>query len=182
MPAFIDLSGQLFGRLTVMKPAGRSKCGHVLWLCRCSCGRESTVMSNNLRKGNSQSCSCLRTELLKKTKRLHGHYADEKSPTVISHMAMIARCTNPTINGYSRYGGANPPVKVCPEWMKFTGFLASMGPRPEGTSIGRILDMGDYEPGNAFFQTPAEQKLAARNKRALLKWAASQSQPALQAA
>jgi len=64
---------------------------------------------------------------------------------------------------------------VAPEWITFEGFIGSMGERPEGTTLGRILDMGNYEPGNAFWQTDAEQKLAARNKRALLKWQAVRS-------
>ena len=63
------------------------------------------------------------------------------------------------------------PVLVCPEWMTFEGFLSSMGPRRAGTTLGRILDMGNYEPGNVFFMTRAEQGLAKRNKNALLKWA-----------
>jgi hypothetical protein len=82
---------------------------------------------------------------------------------------MRARCTNPKNTGYAIYGGAG--VAIAREWMTFEGFLASMGERPEGTSLGRILDMGNYEKSNAFWQTLPEQKLAQRNKRALLKWA-----------
>ena len=43
-----------------------------------------------------------------------------------------------------------------------------MGERPEGTSLGRILDMGNYEQGNCFWMTPAEQNLAKRNRFHLL--------------
>lgn len=85
---------------------------------------------------------------------------------------MIARCTNPKNTGYKNYGGAHPPIKVCPEWRTFAGFLKSVGIRPRGTSIGRILDMGDYTEGNAVFMTKPQQTLAQMNKRALLKWAA----------
>ena len=53
---------------------------------------------------------------------------------------MIARCTNPKNISYKNYGGALPPIKVCPEWRTFEGFLKSVGIRPTGTSIGRILD------------------------------------------
>ena len=34
-----DLTGQRFGRLTVLKEAGKN-CGHITWLCRCDCGNE----------------------------------------------------------------------------------------------------------------------------------------------
>lgn len=80
---------------------------------------------------------------------------------------MIQRCTNPNKTRYNAYGGAG--VKVCSAWRTFEGFLADMGERPEGTSLGRILDMGDYERGNAFWQTKQEQLLARRNKAELLK-------------
>jgi hypothetical protein len=81
---------------------------------------------------------------------------------------MIQRCTNPNQKSYSQYGGAG--VKVCHEWMTFAGFLASMGERPEGTSLGRVLDMRDYVVGNAFWMTKEQQTLSSMNKRALLKW------------
>jgi hypothetical protein len=68
------------------------------------------------------------------------------------------------------YGGATPPVLICPEWMTFKGFLASMGKRPEGTTLGRLLDTGNYEPGNAFWMTTAEQSLNKRNRFNIRKW------------
>lgn len=59
-------------------------------------------------------------------------------------------------------------VTVAPEWTTFEGFLKSMGERPEGTTLGRILDLGGYFPGNVFWMTDAEQKLHQKNKRHLL--------------
>jgi hypothetical protein len=87
----------------------------------------------------------------------------------VSWEAMRDRCYNPKTARYKNYGGAG--VRVCDRWQDFRNFLADMGLRPEGKTLGRILDMGDYEPGNAFWMTSAEQSLAQRNKRALLKWA-----------
>jgi hypothetical protein len=89
------------------------------------------------------------------------------SSTYHSWHSMLYRCANP--KRFPHYIG----VRVCERWLTFENFLADMGERPEGTSIGRILDMGDYEPGNAFWQIDAEQKLAQRNKRALLTFAAA---------
>ena len=53
-----DLTGQKYGRLTVIKENGRSKTGYVLWLCRCECGNLVTVISSNLLTGNTTSCGC----------------------------------------------------------------------------------------------------------------------------
>jgi len=63
-----------------------------------------------------------------------------------------------------RYGGRG--IKVCPQWRRpfgFIQFLADVGIRPAGTSIGRFGDEGNYEPGNCKWMTQAEQ-LANRRK------------------
>lgn len=54
----IDLTGQRFGRLTVIGEAGRRKYnGEVAWRCRCDCGAFTTVASSDLRRGKSKSCA-----------------------------------------------------------------------------------------------------------------------------
>ena len=98
----------------------------------------------------------------------HGHdRKGYKSPEYMSWDGMIQRCTNMNAQNFARYGGAG--VAVCNRWLSFKNFLADMGERPEGTTLGRILDMGDYEPGNAFWMTDFDQRLAQKNKRALVK-------------
>lgn len=166
----LNLVGQIFGRLTVLEDAGRNSRRRVMWRCRCLCGKETTVSSGCLRTGGTRSCGCLRREILAKKQLIHGHFRhDKQSPTYHSWSNMIQRCTNPNYrgNGYARYRG----VTICGRWRVFENFLADMGPRPEGTTLGRILDLGNYEPGNCFWQTDAEQGLARRNKRALLSMA-----------
>jgi hypothetical protein len=99
----------------------------------------------------------------------HGHKTSGgESRTYRSWKKMLTRCYNPRHIGYKHYGASG--VSVCDRWRDFRNFLADMGPRPTGTTLGRILDMGDYEPGNVFYMTTAEQKLAQMNKRALSKW------------
>lgn len=56
----IDLTGQRFGKLTVVGIAGRSNHGAMRWYCRCDCGNATEVDSNPLRRGKTQSCGCLR--------------------------------------------------------------------------------------------------------------------------
>lgn len=55
----IDLTGQTFGRLTVLEEAGRHQNGYVIWLCQCSCGEPAHVISSRLRNGTTRSCGCL---------------------------------------------------------------------------------------------------------------------------
>lgn len=59
---FIDRSGQVFGRLTVLGPANRHRNGRTQWLCRCSCGTEKVFVGHNLLNGDSKSCGCLKIE------------------------------------------------------------------------------------------------------------------------
>lgn len=67
MGQFIDLTGQRFGRLTVIEraktrisPNGRHR---TMWLSRCECGKTVEVVSDKLRSGRTQSCGCLNTEI-----------------------------------------------------------------------------------------------------------------------
>ena len=53
-----DLTGQVFGKLTVVSLAGSSNRGRAMWLCRCECGNEKTVTGNNLTSGSTKSCGC----------------------------------------------------------------------------------------------------------------------------
>lgn len=55
MPKVYDLTGQVFGRLTVLEKAG-SVSGHMTYRCLCCCGREVVVRGNDLKTGNTKSC------------------------------------------------------------------------------------------------------------------------------
>lgn len=67
MSNFKDLTGQKFGRLTVIERAEDriSKSGkhRIMWCCKCSCGNEIITSSGNLREGRTQSCGCLAREI-----------------------------------------------------------------------------------------------------------------------
>lgn len=69
----IDLTGQVFTRLTVIKRVNNANDGHAKWLCKCECGNEITVASNVLKKGNTKSCGCLNKETaaIKAKKQYH---------------------------------------------------------------------------------------------------------------
>lgn len=58
-PACIDLTGQIFGMLTVLHKDHTSEDGKAKWVCRCECGQLITVLSESLRNGSTKSCGCL---------------------------------------------------------------------------------------------------------------------------
>jgi len=60
----IDLTGQVYGRLTVLEDVGRSKDRKIIWKCQCECGHTVDVRSGDLQSGATQSCGCLHKELL----------------------------------------------------------------------------------------------------------------------
>ena len=54
-----DLTGQTFGKLTVVSFAGSSSNRSAMWLCKCECGTEKAVRGDNLTSGSTKSCGCL---------------------------------------------------------------------------------------------------------------------------
>ena len=131
-------------------------------LCRCVCDAERVVLNQNLLSGLSQSCGCLNTHRAVE----HGHTKRGwKSPTHSSWGSMLQRCLNPHTRAYRHYGAKG--VRVCKRWMTFVNFVADMGERPASTSLGRLLDIGDYKLGNCRWMTAKEQGMERRKKNVL---------------
>ena len=64
MPKKIDLTGQIYGKLTVIREADKRIKNKVTWHCICECGNEIDVTSNSLRTGNTKSCGCFQKQKL----------------------------------------------------------------------------------------------------------------------
>ena len=78
MAAFKDRTGDIYGRLTVIRHAGKDRRKKHLWLCKCKCGNEKVVVGDNLSSGRSKSCGCLKAEFLSKSGNQYGLYKDRE--------------------------------------------------------------------------------------------------------
>jgi hypothetical protein len=85
--------------------------------------------------------------------RTHGQ---SNSPTYQTWRAMRQRCALPTQRSFPYYGAGG--IRVCTSWSgSFEAFVADVGPRPAGTTIGRIDHRRGYEPGNVRWMSRREQ-------------------------
>lgn len=153
-----DLTGQQFGRLTVVQATEkRDKSGCVIWECLCECGNTCEVSVNRLTiKGHSRkrSCGCLQLEMRKTT--IHG-----ESGTILYHKwkGMFDRCYNPNAKNYKYYGSRG--IAVCEEWLNsyesFRDWALSSG-YTEGLSLDRIDPNKNYCPENCRWITMQAQQ------------------------
>lgn len=159
-----DLSGQRYGRLTVVSYAGKEpKHNRATWNCRCDCGKEIVVISNKLTGGVTQSCGCLFLERRGAGNRTHG---ETHTRLYTIWKGMRHRCYSKSRREYPSYGGRG--IMVCPEWrddfLAFRDWAMANG-YDDTLSIDRIDNDGNYEPANCRWADTKQQNNNRRSNR-----------------
>jgi hypothetical protein len=138
---FDDISGKRFGRLVAVRRVEKK------WLFACDCGGEKIINPSNVKRGLTKSCGCFNREsAAARNTRLVTTHGLTRTPEFKVWQGMHQRCNNPNDKSYKNYGGRG--IAVCERWASFENFYADMGSRPDGMSIDRINNDGDYEPNN----------------------------------
>lgn len=102
MTEVIDLTGERFGRLTVIRRCENKNGGRFpAWTCKCDCGKTVDVLGCNLRTGNTQSCGCYSIELCRARSVIHGL---SNHPLQKVYTGIMTRCYNPNCRSYKNYG------------------------------------------------------------------------------
>lgn len=117
------------------------------------------------RRKTSRFCSisCAAKARPRRTGEANSNWRGGKTqhPLYAVYLDMVARCVRPSHHAYARYGGRG--VTVCESWRAdFWAFVADVGERPEGLTLDRIDNDGNYEPGNVRW---ADYSTQAKNRR-----------------
>lgn len=154
-----DLSGQRFGRLFAVECVGRTNNGNAKWRCICDCGNVVDVASYSLRRGQTQSCGCIKDEQ-RHLKRTHGHTSGKRSRIYRIWSGIKTRCFNERQEyAFNKYGAKG--ITMCDEWRySFEAFLdwSMKNGYSDSLTIDRIDPHGNYCPDNCRWVTQVKQQ------------------------
>ena len=161
MSKLIDITGQKFGYLTVIRrgdnyisPKGTKT---TKWVCICDYGKETIVSSYALRNGQVKSCGCHKHDefIINNPQFKHG-YSNTRLYKI--WRGMIKRCYQKYDKSYPRYGGRG--ISICDEWksdfLNFREWAINNG-YDDTLSIDREDTNGNYEPSNCRWATNLTQ-------------------------
>ena len=168
MPRFKDLTGEKFGRLTVIACAGKNKHNHYQWLCECSCEKHTRkiVSACNLRQGNVKSCGCLIINCY--TSNFKHGLAKSRINLIYRHMK--DRCLNSNSDWYKDYGGRG--INICDGWLGDNGFTnfyewAMKNGYNDSLTLDRKDNNKGYSPDNCRWVNQSVQNNNKRNNHYL---------------
>lgn len=167
MSKLIDLSGQRFGRLTVVARAENIG-KQTAWLCKCDCGQSVVVMGLNLKRSNTRSCGCLWKDKVPQTNmEINTRHGESHTKLHRAWCNMRYRCFNTRCKDYGNYGGRG--ITICDEWRKYEAFRdwSLDNGFEEGRSLDRIDVNGNYCPNNCRWVSEKVQQNNKRNNRYL---------------
>lgn len=161
----LSVIGDRYGRLTVVSEAERGKDYKRRFVCQCSCGRTTTVQLSHLRAGDEGlSCGCRRVEQAAVIGKSNVRHGRSRTREHYVWADMKRRCSQQSHHAYAGYGGRG--IRVCDRWVEsFEAFFADMGECPDGMSLDRKDNDGNYEPGNCRWSTRRQQQRNRRTNR-----------------
>lgn len=173
---FIDLTGQRFGRLTVVELYGKNKYKNILWKCVCDCGNEKITTTGQLVQGKTSSCGCFARDIGKTKMLTHGL----RHTQIYKTWAGIKDRTNPK-NRNCKNNYKKLEITMCDEWrndfMSFYNWSMANGYKeeklPNGKNkwtIDRIDGTKGYCPENCRWITnKAQMNNLLKNKKITYK-------------
>lgn len=155
-----DLVGRIFGTLTVIRFDPDCRPERTRWFCKCKCGTEKSIMTQNLISGDVRSCG----RGLCHPNAKHGGRI-KRDPEYSAWCSMKQRCYDTSCKNYHLWGGRG--ITICPQWKNnYPQFLADVGKRPSSRHcLDRKDNNGHYEPGNVRWVLPVVQQNNKRSNR-----------------
>lgn len=162
-----DLTGQRFGKLTVLKREPKDN-PRAFWRCRCDCGQSTVKMGKYLTNGDTGSCGCDQRAMRARGNPKYGDMIAHFDHMREYHIwrGMKSRCYTKSASNYRFYGAKG--VTVHEPWREsFQNFYRDMGPCPSNFTLDRIDPFGNYEPANCRWLSWDEQHRNLRRHAAL---------------